>query len=47
MPAYNPSSLFTFEKELLEEIENSEIIDIEPGSIILKENEFVKVVPDW
>jgi len=41
----NPSSLFTFEKELLDEIKNSEIIDIEPGSIILKENEFVKVVP--
>ncbi len=38
-------SLFTFEKELLDEIKNSEIIDIEPGSIILKENEFVKVVP--
>ena len=45
MQAYNPSSLFTFEKELLEEIENFEIIDIEPGSIILRENEFVKVVP--
>ncbi len=38
-------SLFTFEKELLEEINHSEIIEIDPGTVILKENEFIKVVP--
>jgi len=38
-------SLFTFEKELLDEIEHSEIIEINPGTVILKENEFIKVVP--
>ena len=38
-------SLFTFEKELLNEIEHSEIIEINPGSVILKENEFIKVIP--
>ena len=38
-------SLFTFEKELLDEIEHSEIIEINPGIVILKENEFIKVVP--
>ena len=38
-------SLFTFEKELLEEINNSDVVDIEPGTIILKENEFIKVIP--
>ena len=38
-------SLFTFEKELLDEIEHSEIVEINPGTVILKENEFIKVVP--
>ena len=38
-------SLFTFEKELLDEIEHSEVIEINPGTVILKENEFIKVVP--
>lgn len=38
-------SLFTFEKELLDEIEHSEIIEINPGTVILKENEFIKVIP--
>lgn len=38
-------SLFSFEKELLDEIEHSEIIEINPGTVILKENQFIKVVP--
>ena len=38
-------SLFTFEKELLDEIEHSDIIEINPGTVILKENEFAKVIP--
>ena len=38
-------SLFTFEKELLDEINNSEVIDIDPGTVIIREKEFIKVVP--
>ena len=38
-------TLFTFEKELLDEIEHTEIIEIDPGIVILKENEFIKVIP--
>lgn len=38
-------SLFAFEKDLLEEIRNSDVIDIEPGTVILRENEFIKVIP--
>jgi CRP/FNR family transcriptional regulator len=38
-------TLFTFEKELLDEIEHSEIIEINPGTVILKEKEFIKVIP--
>jgi CRP/FNR family transcriptional regulator len=38
-------SLFTFEKALLEEIDHAEIIEIDPGTVILRENEFIKVVP--
>jgi len=41
----NPFSLFSFEKELQNEIDSIEIIDIEPGTIILKENQFIKVIP--
>jgi CRP/FNR family transcriptional regulator len=37
--------LFTFEKALLEEIDHAEIIEIDPGTVILKENQFIKVVP--
>jgi len=38
-------SVFLFEKELQEEIDRAEILEIEPGTIILKEHEFIKVVP--
>ena len=41
----NQLSLFIFEKELLEEINHAEIIEIDPGTVILKENEFIKVIP--
>jgi len=38
-------SQFTFEKELLEEIDPLKILEINPGAVILKEHEFIKVVP--
>ncbi len=44
----NPDNLFplfNFEKELLEEIDHAEIIEFDPGTVILKENQFIKVVP--
>lgn len=40
-----PSSLFLFEKELQDEIDRAEILEIEPGTVILKEHEYIKVVP--
>ncbi|RPI42584.1 MAG: Crp/Fnr family transcriptional regulator [Bacteroidetes bacterium] len=45
MTPYKNTSLFPFEKELQEEINNADIMEIEPGTVILKENEFIKVVP--
>jgi CRP/FNR family transcriptional regulator len=36
---------FTFEHELLDEIGQSEILEIEPDTVILKEQEFIKVIP--
>jgi CRP/FNR family transcriptional regulator len=39
------NTLFSFEKELLDELDQSEVLEINPGTIILKENEFVKVIP--
>jgi CRP/FNR family transcriptional regulator len=41
----NLISLFSFEKELLDELQNSEILEISPGTIILKEHQFIKVIP--
>ena len=41
----NFKTLFTFEKELLDELEQSEILEINPGTIILKEHEYIKVIP--
>lgn len=40
-----PVSLFNFEKELQDEINSADVIEIEPGTIILKEQEFIKVIP--
>lgn len=40
-----PSSLFLFEKELQDEIDRAEVLEIEPGTVILKEHEYIKVVP--
>lgn len=40
-----PSSMFSFEKELLDKIGQLEVIEIDPGEIILREHEYIKVVP--
>ena len=45
MTPNNHLSLFSFEKDLLDEINNSDVIDIDPGTVILKEHEFIKVIP--
>ncbi|MDX1314281.1 MAG: Crp/Fnr family transcriptional regulator [Eudoraea sp.] len=39
------SSMFSFERELLDKIEQLNVIEIDPGEVILKEREFIKVVP--
>ena len=39
------TSIFSFERELLDRIEQLEVIEIDPGEVILKEREFIKVVP--
>ena len=39
------TSIFSFEKELLDRIEQLEVIEIDPGEVILKEHEYIKVVP--
>lgn len=41
----NLISLFSFEKELLDEIQQAEILEFSPGDVILKEHQFIKVVP--
>lgn len=41
----NAFSLFAFEKELLDRINESEVLEIGPGTVILKEHEFIKVIP--
>ena len=38
-------SKYVFEKELMDEINGAEVIEIEAGTIILKERQFVKVIP--
>jgi CRP/FNR family transcriptional regulator len=38
-------SLFSFEKELLDELADSEILEFNTGTVILKERQFIKVIP--
>lgn len=38
-------SLFNFEKELIDELLDVEVLEFPPGSIILKEEEFIRVIP--
>jgi CRP/FNR family transcriptional regulator len=41
----NQISLFSFEKELLDELRDAEILEFNTGTVILKEHQFIKVVP--
>jgi CRP/FNR family transcriptional regulator, anaerobic regulatory protein len=41
----NNRSPFLFEKDLQDEVNSAEILELEPGTIILKEHEYIKVVP--
>lgn len=45
MDLHSLSSMFSFEKELLDKIERLDVIEIDPGEIILKEHEYIKVIP--
>ena len=38
-------SLFSFEKELMDELTDSEILEFNTGTVILKEHQFIKVIP--
>ena len=41
----NLIALFTFEKELLDELQDAKILEFSAGEVILKEHQFIKVVP--
>jgi CRP/FNR family transcriptional regulator len=41
----NQFSLFAFEKELLDRIKELEVLEIDSGTVILREHEFIKVIP--
>ncbi len=41
----NLFSLFSFERELMDELSNAEILEFSSGTVILKEHQFIKVVP--
>ncbi len=45
MSAVSQFSLFAFEKELLDRIKELEVLEIESGTVILREHEFIKVIP--
>ncbi|MFO7669143.1 MAG: Crp/Fnr family transcriptional regulator [Bacteroidales bacterium] len=39
------SSQFSFEKALHDELDELEVLEIQPGTVVLKEREFIKVIP--
>ena len=39
------TSLFSFEHALLEELKQLEVVEIPAGQVVLKENEYIKVIP--
>lgn len=41
----NLLSLFRFEKEILNELESAEVLELSAGTVILKEHQFIKVIP--
>lgn len=38
-------ALFSFEQALLDEINELEVVEIQPGTVVLKEYEYIKVIP--
>jgi len=38
-------TLFTFERDLLDELNELEVLEIQPGTVVLKEHEYIKVIP--
>lgn len=38
-------SLFSFEQALLDQLSGHEIVEIQPGTVVLKEQEYIKVIP--
>lgn len=38
-------SLFSFEHKLLEELNELDVLEIQPGTVLLKENEYIKLIP--
>lgn len=45
MSTENLISLFRFEKEILDELENADVLELSAGTVILKEHQFIKVIP--
>ena len=45
MSIENLISLFRFEKEILDELENADVLELSAGTVILKEHQFIKVIP--
>jgi CRP/FNR family transcriptional regulator len=45
MNTENLISLFRFEKEILDELENMDVLELSAGTVILKEHQFIKVIP--
>jgi hypothetical protein len=38
--------LFSFEHKLLEELNELDVLEIQPGTVLLKENEYIKLIPN-
>lgn len=45
MDSIELSTAFSFEKELLKELSEAEVTDLKPGTVILKEFEYIKNIP--
>jgi CRP/FNR family transcriptional regulator len=45
MTEANLISLFSFEQALLEQLSGHQVVEIQPGTVLLKEQEYIKVIP--
>lgn len=45
MTEANLISLFSFEQALLDQLSGHEIVEIQPGTVVLEEQEYIQVVP--